>query len=280
MLSNVSEYFRPRTVEEAFTIMESDRDHSIFLSGGTIVALMESSRIERIIDLKALRLDTVSLKGDELVIGATKTIESFRKDDLVRKEFGDFFYESLSCVGSWQIRNMATLGGSIAPKLGWSDVSTCLLAVGANLMVYGADGYRRMLLSDYFALPAGEKPLITHVMISRDGWVSAFEKFSKTTFDIATVNVALSIKPESGRIKSARVVCGSRPQYPVRFEVVENALEELKINEVMPSIVRSLVFDNFTGGSNMLASFEYRKHLASVMAQRAAERIMEIMEMM
>jgi CO/xanthine dehydrogenase FAD-binding subunit len=277
MLSNVSEYFRPRTVEEAFTIMESDRDHSIFLSGGTIVALMESSRIERIIDLKALRLDTVSLKGDELVIGATTTIESFRKDNLVRKEFGDFFYESLSCVGSWQIRNMATIGGSIAPKLGWSDVSACLLAVGANLMVYGADGYRRMVLSDYFTLPAGEKPLITHIMISRDGWLSAFKKFSKTTFDIATVNVALSIKSESGRIKSARVVCGSRPQYPVRFEVVESALEDLKINEVMPSIVRSLVFDNFAGGSNMLASFEYRKHLASVMAQRAAERIMEMM---
>jgi len=276
MLSNVKEYFRPKTVEEAFEMMEADREHSIFLSGGTIVALMGSSRIERIIDLKSLRLDSVSIKEDEIVVGATTTVEAFRNDPLMRKEFGDFFYDSFSLVGSWQIRNMATIGGSIAPKLGWSDVSACLLATGAGLMVYGPDGYRRIMLSDYFALPAGEKPLITHIIIKKDGWVSAFEKFSKTTFDIATVNVAISVRPERGRIKAARVVCGSRPQYPMRFETIENALEELEINDVMPSIVRSLVFDNFTGGSNMLASFEYRKHLASVMAQKAAEKIKEM----
>ncbi|RAM60932.1 molybdopterin dehydrogenase, partial [Mesotoga sp. SC_3PWM13N19] len=134
MLSNVNEYFRPETVEEAFELMQRDRDHSIFLSGGTIVALMESSRIEKIIDLKSLRLDTVSITEDEIVVGASTTVESFRKDPLIRREFGDFFYDAFSLVGSWQIRNMATIGGSIAPKLGWSDVSTCLLAAGSSLM--------------------------------------------------------------------------------------------------------------------------------------------------
>lgn len=273
MLTNVSEYFRPQTVEEAYELMQSDREHSIFLSGGTIVALMESSRIAKVIDLKSLRLDTVSVTEDEIVVGATTTVESFRKDPLIRKEFGEFFYEAFSLVGSWQIRNMATIGGSIAPKLGWSDVSTCLLVTGSSLMIYGVDGYQRMLISDYFSLPAGEKPLITHVILKRDGWFSAFEKFSKTTFDIATVNVGLSIRPEQGRIKAARVVCGSRPQYPARFETVESAMVDLEINDVMPSIVRSLLYESFAGGSNMTASFEYRKHLASVLAQRAAEKL-------
>ncbi|KUK82269.1 MAG: Aerobic-type carbon monoxide dehydrogenase, middle subunit CoxM/CutM-like protein, partial [Mesotoga prima] len=192
---------------------------------------------------------------------------------LIRREFGDFFYDAFSLVGSWQIRNMATIGGSIAPKLGWSDVSTCLLAAGSSLMIYGVDGYQRMLISDYFSLPAGEKPLITHAILKKDGWFTAFEKFSKTTFDIATVNVGLSIRPEHGRIRAARVVCGSRPQYPARFESVEAAMVDLEINDVMPSIVRSLVYESFIGGSNMTASFEYRKHLASVLAQRAAEKL-------
>ncbi|WP_334103026.1 FAD binding domain-containing protein [Mesotoga prima] len=276
MLSNVNEYFRPKTVEEAYELMQNDRDHSIFLSGGTIVALMESSRIEKIIDLKSLRLDTISVTEGEIVVGATTTIESFRKDPVIRKEFDDFFYNAFSLVGSWQIRNMATIGGSVAPKLGWSDVSTCLLTTGSSLMIYGVDGYQRMLVSDYFALPTGEKPLITHVMLKRDGWVSAFEKFSKTTFDIATVNVGLSIIPERNRIKGARVVCGSRPQYPARFESVEVAMVDLEINDVMPAIVRSLVYESFSGGSNMTASFEYRKHLASVLAQRAAEKVKEM----
>lgn len=276
MLSNVREYFRPKTVQEAFELMRADQERSIFLSGGTIVALMNSSRIERVIDLKTLRLDAISLKGREVVAGATTSVEDFRRNPIVRGEFGDFFYDSFATVGSWQIRNMATVGGSIAPKLGWSDVSACLLAVGASLMVYGSDGYQRLLLSDYFALPAGEKPLITHVMLERAGWVSAFEKFSKTTFDIATVNTALSFKCEAEKIKAARVVLGSRPQHPARFEAIEAALIDLKVDSVMPSILRSLVFEHFTGGSNMLASFEYRKHLASVLAQRAAEKIREL----
>jgi len=157
MLANVKEYFKPTTVQEAFELFNEDRAHSVFLAGGTTVALMngttvalmKSSSIERIIDLENVGLNTISEKDDNLVVGAMVKIEDFRKNELVRKHYGDFFFNAFSKVASWQLRNMATIGGSIAPKLGWSDVTACLIASDARLIVYDEQGFRNISIDEF-----------------------------------------------------------------------------------------------------------------------------------
>jgi len=276
VLLSVKEFLKPTSVEEAYEMLNRDRKHSILLSGGTTVSLMKSATVEVIIDLKNIKeLSGIKETEDGLCVGANTTIEDFRKSDLISTFFGNFFSKSFAFVGSWQIRNMATIGGSVAPRLGWSDVTTCLLAAGAKLKTFGKEGYRYMDIEDFNKLDRYSKPIITHVILPKDGYLYSFKKLSKSSFDIAIVNFALALKLDSGIVENSRVVIGSRPHFPKRFEKVEQALKGLKIEEV-PERVKALVFEHFEGGSRFLATEEYRRHMASVLAERAAKEIREM----
>ncbi|AKI96694.1 FAD binding domain-containing protein [Kosmotoga pacifica] len=276
MLINVKEYFKPTSVQEAFELFNEDRSHSVLLAGGTTVALMKSSTIERIIDLENLGLNSIAENEDSVVAGAMVTIEDFRKNPIVQKHFGNFFFDAFSLVGSWQLRNMATIGGSIAPRLGWSDVTTCLIATGARLIVYDEQGYKNISIDEFNHTPKEKKPLITNIIFPGDGYHYSFKKFSKSTFDIAIINVAVGVKLNDDIIEDTRVVVGSRPQFPTRFSAVEEGIKGLKLDATTASIARNLTFENFEGGSNLKASVEYRQHLASMFVERA---LLEIREM-
>ncbi len=276
MLPNVKEFIRPETVQEAYVLLEKNRQATVLLAGGTIVSQMRSSNIETIVDLRRTGLDKIVEKPGEIAAGAMVTAERFRQDRLIADRYGDFFYDSFGLIGNWQLRNMITLGGSIAPRLGWSDITTCLMTVGASLLVYGEDDYQTLCIGDYFQIPASERPIITHIILPDEDYCYAFNRFARSAFDIATLNMGIAMKLSDRRIVSSRVVCGSRPMFPSRMESVEESLVDLNFDEQTPGIVRSLVYDSFSGGSNMIASSEYRNHLASVLAERAVKKIGEI----
>jgi carbon-monoxide dehydrogenase medium subunit len=268
MLLNVKAYHKPRSIDEAFNIWSDHKDEAVLIAGGTNVALMKSHIPKHLIDLKSLGLNDVKEKGNEIVVGAMIDIESFRKNQAIRKNFGDFFFKSFDDIASPQLRNMITIGGSIAAKVGWSDVTTCLLATESRLMTFGINGYQNINITEFNRLPRDKKPIITHIILSKEDFIYGFSRFTKSAFDISLVNVGIALKIESDIVKRSRFVIGSRPQLPDRFLDVEEGIENLKFDDNLPTIARNLVFEHFTGGSNYLASVEYRRHLASVLTER------------
>lgn len=273
MFTNVEEYLKPANIREAFVALEHDREHTMLVSGGTNVALMESSRIKRIVDIRNLGLDDVQEKNGEIHIGAAISIENFRRNPIIRERFGDLFYDGFSLVGSWQIRNMATMGGSIASRVGWSDIATCLLAVGAELEVYDKFNSDRMTLTEYVSHPLKERGIITHIVFKQEDYLYAFERIAKTSFDIATLNLGLALKIVDTKVDDIRLICGSRPQFASSMVDVEEELKGKVFNNEFVKELKSLVFEYFKGGSNIIATEEYRRHLSSILAERAALRI-------
>jgi len=133
-----------------------------------------------------------------------------------------------------------------------------------------------IIIDEFNHTPKAEKPLITNVVFTGNGYSYSFKKFSKSTFDIAIINVAIGLKLQRDIIEDARIVVGSRPHFPVRFSVVEKGIRGLKLDNTTASIARNLTYENFEGGSNLLASAEYRQHLASIFVERA---LLDIREM-
>lgn len=273
MFANIKEYLKPANIREAFVALEHDREHTMLVSGGTNVALMESSRIKRIVDIKNLGLDDVWEKNGEIHAGAAITIENFMRNSLIRKRYGDLFFDGFSLVGSWQIRNMATMGGSIASRVGWSDIATCLLMVGAELEVYDKFNSDRMTITEYITHPLKERGIITHIVFKPEEYLYAFERFSKTSFDIATLNLGLALKIVDRKVDDIRLICGSRPQFASAMVEVEEKLKEKIFNNEFIKELKNLVFESFKGGSNIIATEEYRRHLSSTLAERAAMKI-------
>jgi len=276
MLPNVKEFLRPETVQEAYRLLHEKRKSTVLLAGGTIVSQMQSLAIETIVDLRSTGLGKIVEKSGEIAAGAMVTAEQFRRDPVITKRYGEFFSENFGLIGNWQLRNMITLGGSVAPRLGWSDISTCLMTAGGSLLVFGTEEYQTLSIGDYFQISSTERPIITHIILPEEDYYYAFERFAKSAFDIATLNVGIALKIRNNKIASSRILCGSRPMFPSRMETVEESLLDLSFDDQTPGITRSLVYENFTGGSNMIASSEYRNHLASVLAERAVQKIGEL----
>ncbi|MFW6120454.1 MAG: FAD binding domain-containing protein [Petrotogales bacterium] len=268
MLLNVKDYHKPRSIEEAFNIWSEHRNEAVLIAGGTNVALMKSQIPKHLIDLKSLELNDVKEKGNEIVVGAMISLENFRKNEIVRQDFGDFFYKSFENIASPQLRNMITVGGSVAAKVGWSDVTTCLLTTESRLMTFGENGYQNINIIEFNRLPKNEKPIITHIILNKEDFIYGFKRYTKSAFDISLVNVGIALKIELTTVKRSRFVIGSRPQLPERFYDVEEGIENLTYDDNLPTIARNLVFEHFTGGSNYIASVEYRRHLASVLTER------------
>ncbi len=268
MLLNVKDYHKPRSIKEAFNIWSEHKNEAVLIAGGTNVALMKSKIPKHLIDLKPLKLDDVKEKGNEIVVGAMISLEDFRKNEIVRQNFGDFFYRAFEDIASPQLRNMITVGGSVAAKVGWSDVTTCLLTTESRLMTFGENGYQNINIIEFNRLPKNRKPIITHIILNKEEFVYGFKRFTKSAFDISLVNVGIAMKVETNTVKRSRFVIGSRPHLPERFYDVEEGIENLTYDDNLPTIARNLVFEHFTGGSNYLASVEYRRHLASVLTER------------
>jgi xanthine dehydrogenase YagS FAD-binding subunit len=118
-----------------------------------------------------------------------------------------------------------------------SDLAVALMALDAEVEVFGADGARRLPLRDLYRLP-GETParetnlaageLITGIAVpdaSRFAARSTYLKIrDRASFEFAVVAVAAALRVEHGIIAEARLSAGGVAPLPWRFSRSEAAL--------------------------------------------------------
>jgi carbon-monoxide dehydrogenase medium subunit len=179
--------------------------------------------------------------------------------------------KAASAVGSPLLRNMATLGGSLAGISLPSDVGIALLAVGAEVRLEG-DEHRTVPIGDLLAQGwLSGYDLITEVRIrkSTGGWGAGFAKFGRSAVDIALVNAAAAVEVAAGGLKRLTIAIGQSGSKPV-------VLAGRQLNAEGREITRDLVREVAEGAqaavkpkADFRASAGYRKHLIKVMTARA-----------
>ncbi len=265
-----NEYLKPRSLEEAYRL--GNLPNSLYVSGGLMVAQLKLSNLERIVDLKSLGLDEITEEDGKIKVGANVRLSSFLNDPVLSKMYGGFFRDVAKDVGSTQIRNMATIGGSVAFKLGWSDVITMLMTVEASVEIY--DGELRKIPIDRFVAEKHRGAIIKTILIPNEDGSAAFEKFSKSTFDIATLNLGLKLSFNGETVKKSVVVIGSRPMISERIPIVENFLNGKNAKTVLEDAAM-LVENSVKTGTDIRATSEYRKELATALFKKAMRRVLK-----
>ncbi len=263
----VKEYLKPKTVEEAYEL--GILPNSLYVSGGLIAAQLKISHLERLIDLKSLKMDEIE-EGEFVKIGANTKLAAFMKNPTLSKLNNGFLEKSAREIGSTQIRNMATVGGSMAFKLGWSDVITIFMTMKSQIEFYDG-GFQRVPLENY--IKNGKRTqIVTAVYLPKSTHFMAFEKFAKSTFDIATLNLGAAILLENGVVKDATIVVGSRPMISERIREVEEFLKGKELSNSIEEAAK-LIEKVVKVGTDMRASAEYRKVLAGALLKKAMRRI-------
>jgi carbon-monoxide dehydrogenase medium subunit len=263
------DYQRASSADEAISLLGQYGEDAKLLAGGHSLLPLMKLRLAApsvLIDIGRLsELSYVNDGGDHIAIGALTRHRDVETSTLLLDQV-PLLARAASQVGDPQVRHRGTIGGSISHGDPASDLPAVVLALGATLVARGPGGERTIEASDFFqgfletALAPDE--LLTEIRVPKvagAGW--SFQKFNRRAQDWAIVGVAAV---HNGTTGVALVNMGSTP---VRATAVEEALA----GGASAAEAAQHAADGLDPPSDLNASPEFRRHLATVLVRRALE---------
>src|SRR5947209_2399785 len=146
----------PPSVEEAVSILASRPEAKVLAGGNNLLLPANRDALAGclLVDLRKIHtLTGIERDADHVRIGAMTTIAAIAASQLIRAEF-PALAEAAEMIGDSQIRNRATLGGSIAAGDPEADLPALMLSLGARIHLLGPQGWRMVSAEDFFKGPA------------------------------------------------------------------------------------------------------------------------------
>jgi len=272
------DYLAPRDLIEALEMM-SDRPEAIPLAGGTdlLVQIKEGHRsVEALLSLKRVpEVHQIALNGT-LTFGSAVTVEHIAAHPQIQQDYAALAMGA-GLIGSVQIRNMATVGGNLCNAAPSADTAPPLLVLGAQAVIASARGERAIPLEAFFlgpgrtALQPGELLKAIVVPKPHEGSASFYIRHTpRARMDIAVVGVAAAITLDAGgAIPDVRLALGAVAPVPMRATKAEALLRGQRLTDELLREAGAAAAQETKPIDDLRASAEYRRHLVSVLTQRA-----------
>jgi carbon-monoxide dehydrogenase medium subunit len=277
------QYHSPRSLEEAFELLDRHGDDARVMAGGTALVLQMKQRLSqpghvvglgRIPGLSEIQWDAVQAR-----IGSMTTHQQIETNPLVKDRL-PLLASAFRQASTPRIRSMATLGGGLAHGDPNQDPPPALIALGAQAVVNSSAGERVVpvedLFVDYFETDLRPGEIMTNIIIPAlpAGSAGVYLKFlPRTADDYATVSVAAVVsKGEDDTCRDIRIVLGAVGVTPIRAIEAESVLRGKPLNEKnihdCGEAVRDAVdpLDDFRGSSS------YKRDMAEVFTRRAVQQ--------
>lgn len=193
---------RPLTVGEAVQALAATPGTAL-LAGGTdlVPALRDGTRRPRAI-VALRRVVELKVRGaspDMLTIGAGVTCRA-----LAGWELAAGLAHAASVMGSPHIRNTATVGGALGTASPTGDLITFLVAAGAEVLLAGPAGRRRVPIAEFLAGDGRTDELVTAVEVPRPAGPQAYFKVGgRQAAYAAVVSCALVLDRARHRLSCA-----------------------------------------------------------------------------
>ena len=124
------QYVRPESLEEAYTLCQKKNNVVV---GGMLWLKMQNGRRGTAIDLCDLGLDQIEETSEEYRIGAMVSLRTLELHEGLNTMTAGALREAVCHIVGVQFRNVATIGGSIYGRFGFSDVLTLFMALDAKV---------------------------------------------------------------------------------------------------------------------------------------------------
>lgn len=242
----ILEYHRPATISAAMDLLTRKQPRTLPLGGGTSL-LLQKEQDFAVVDIQDLALNQITSDGQTIQIGAGTTLQQLLDSDLVP----DPLRLAAKQEASFNIRQAATIGGTIAGGSGKSILLSLLL--GYNADMYFAGEEKPVLLGEILPLRKEilKNRLITGMKVSKK-MDATFEKIAKTPADFPMLIVVVA----SWNGDRTRVVVGSDQPVPrVAMDGTSSSGAEIAAQNLL------------TG------SDEYLQKMAGLLAKRCLERL-------
>jgi aerobic carbon-monoxide dehydrogenase medium subunit len=275
MISQNFEYSAPATLAEALKLVDGGAKP---LAGGMSLIPMMKLRLaspEKLVDIGKLKdLNYIRESGGSIHVGASVTHYQVETSGPVRGKC-PLLAETASNIGDVQVRNMGTIGGSVAHADPSADYPAALQALEAKIVLKSAKAQRTVSAADFFvdtfttALEPGEIVSEIVVPVEGAGVGTSYQKMAQPASGFAIVGIAARIQKAGGKIAMARIGVTGLSNRSFRATACEKALEGKAGSATEVQNAAALVPEGVDANGDLFASADYRKHLAVVYAARA-----------
>jgi carbon-monoxide dehydrogenase medium subunit len=279
------EYFAPTSLEEAVSILERFGDEAKVLAGGQSLIPLLKLRFaapRALVDIN--RIDGLDLMAEEdgaLRIGGRVRHRSCERSSLLRGRY-QALGEAAPQISDPLVRNLGTVGGSLAHADPQGDWGAVMLAMSATVEVRGPKGTRSIPIEQFFDGPfttvLEPTEVITSVLVPDPGERAggAYLKLERKVGDFATVGVAIHLALDDGHVRRAGVGLTAAGPTNVKATEAERALVGAQLDDDAIRQAAELAAKAAEPKSDLRGSADYKRHVVRVFTEEGLRRAARI----
>ncbi|MAT44509.1 MAG: hypothetical protein CL609_19415 [Anaerolineaceae bacterium] len=239
----ITDYKRPKSLQEAHSYIN---DGWKVLGGGGYISKHQVD-FQKVIDLQDLGLSFCKKEKDQLRYGAMTILQEMVECSFTPLELTEIIKKEKS----FNIRNAASLAGTLLCADGRSDILAWFMCTGAKFLV----NEEMIAIIDY--LKSGKKALIEEIQIDLQQTIK-YERISRTPDDFTIVGVFLSKNLTNN--KMTMVINGLTEKTPLIFKDLDQSNILTDLSDLL-KISRSQI-------STKWSSFEYQNKVINELVSR------------
>lgn len=272
MLRNVKTYERPKSIEDAVTLVQS-LSNATYIGGGAWTTAQGDPKLEALIDLQDLGLDYLETELERVRIGAMVRLQDLIDHPDVGQMADGALATAAGLTQSRTLREQGTFGGTLVVAGPADPLTTVLLALESEIcyadpVIHTAPfmsfvAYRDRLIDT--------QVLLTEVRIQRPSAQSAtvFEHVGRSPKDKPIVCVAAYLTVEAGLPSTLRLAVGGVEPQPVRLHKCEHLIPGKLLNRERVETALTPALEALEPISDFRGSAEYRLAMTKVLGRRA-----------
>ncbi len=283
MLPSRFDYHRPGSLDEALRLLSELDDAKVLAGGQSLIPVMKLrlAAPEHLVDINRVPgLDAIERDGGSLRIGALVRHNQMVASETIAR------YPMLAAaapqISDPIVRNLGTVGGSLAHADPAGDWGAVMLAARASVIVRSTRGERELpmteFLVDVFTTALQPDEILTQVNVPEPSGSSGgtYLKLERKIGDFATVGAAVQVELSNGTIARAGIALTGVGPTNVHATDAEASLAGAEPTDAAFAEAGRLAAAAANPVADVRGSTEYKRHVADVFVRRGLATAVEM----
>ena len=245
----IQKYVRAQSLEEAWQLNQNKRNRIL---GGMLWLRLGKGTVNTAIDLCDLGLDTIEENDEQFSIGAMATLRDIEMHAGLNAYTSGAVANSVKDIVGVQFRNMATVGGSIWGRFGFSDVLTVFLALDSYVELYKGG----IVPLEDFAKMKKDNDILIRLIVKKTPCRVVYSAMRNQRTDFPVL--ACAVSQMNGEYRAS---IGARPG------------RAMLLHRDNAEGFAAFVAENTPTEGNLRGSAAYRSHLTRVLVERSMNEL-------
>lgn len=256
----IQKYVRAASLEEAWQLNQNKKNRIL---GGMLWTRLEKGTVGTAIDLCDLNLNKIEEDETQFRIDAMVTLRDLEMHEGLNYYSNQAVKNAVKDIVGVQFRNMATVGGSIWGRFGFSDVLTVFLAMDTYVELYKGG----IIPFAEFVNMKRDNDILVRLIVKKTECKMTYCSMRNQRTDFPVLACAVSKVGDEWRAS-----IGARPSRAMLVKDEKNFLAEGMTEESRKAFA-AYVAQEVPTGTNMRGSAAYRTHLIKVLVERSLNEV-------